>query len=387
MPRILVLIDTSCIPHPLCKVIPPAVVSLEVVEKELFLYGSLWLEDSEIGRRGYRQTKRLWDTLHRQYKSYLRYTPKQITAKASGEPLTRLSEIVGIGCGLIALTTFFDVQINRLTRYTPPGKGRRLDFEWCHNGSRYFHECKGTTYPKRWQSVYADIVTQKAHTVARCKKSGPSVAAASGSITLYRHTTRKEHLTQVLLVDPPVEHEHDVEPPRYWELARVLRHYQGFVAVTHHRRDGPLGWDLASWLASVVRELERGGRPPDTAPLGMTTTARQKRDAYEGTVFDVRATRWAAQAYADFGEATTDNPDPATFVGVSSDVIRMLVNCEWQELLNYKDPLATRNGEGSTTVVLPSGVAALSVERDEDHEKLAHNSFTLNKRSILRRAP
>jgi len=377
-------IDKTCKKHPLCPPKrPPGTIS--VSERRLFGYGSLWLQDPKIGRRTYEDTKPLWDTLHRQYNDYLTYGKTELRTKASGEPLTRLSEVVGIGCGLAALVRAFPVKLNRLTRYLGGGKGRRLDFEWAAAGARYFHECKGTTYPDRFDPVYQQIVQQKSDTKARCalQNYGPPLTAATGSIVLYQHDKRTSYGTQILLVDPPVQGDSAQPEPESRELARVLRHYLGYFEVTHQRphNSGLIG--LADWLPGVIETLERNGRPPSTPPKGLHPTGRVRDPLepplpYSGTIFDSRTTSWAVANFANFAEASAHLNEPVTFVGVRDDLTALIARCNWDDVLSFHDANAALEDDGER-VILESGVMTAKLSPGE-YEASARQIFKLLKR-------
>ena len=72
-----------------------------------------------------------------------------LAARVVDEQLRDISELVGIAYGIKALVTEFDVEINRITRFSPKKKKKRVDFEFTTNDNRrYFHETKGTINDK-----------------------------------------------------------------------------------------------------------------------------------------------------------------------------------------------------------------------------------------------
>jgi hypothetical protein len=323
------IVDDSCAGHPLLRrgTIPRSGF-LKMNPRKVFSLGSLVLQDASVNRRTLKETNRLWSNLHALYGVYLTFSRSQIVASAAGEQLTKVSEIVGIACGLAALESEFEVPRNRITRYLGGGVGRRMDFEFYVDGRRYFHETKGTTYAAKLNSLRHEIVRQAVDTAKTCSSrgNGPKLAGTTGSVTLIRQSSRQQFNTSVLLVDPPASPGHPAS--ERLELAAVLRHYAGVLAVTHMRsatNDPPDGLD---WISNIVSVLESGKSPPTAAPkrllLRGRLTEKYKSEEFGGSYFDMRATEIAATHFSTFEDATAALSDPVSFVGVTKLVTDLI---------------------------------------------------------------
>ena len=128
----------------------------------------------------------LWASLFNIYCRYLEISNGQLAAIVAEEHLKDISEFIGIAYGILALTSEFSVELNRIQRFTPTGRKKRVDFEFVVGGSRYFHETKGTTYENRVSKLRQDILKQKSSTRDYCAKPGQTPATAcTGSIALH----------------------------------------------------------------------------------------------------------------------------------------------------------------------------------------------------------
>lgn len=387
MSRIQVLVEKSCKKHPCLnngKTLPrQGFVALN--GERLFALGTLALQDPDIGLHTLVQTRPRWEHLQGTYKGYLTFPAGQIETIAKDERLTKLSEIVGIGCGIAALNSQFSMNINRFERFTPVSKGRRVDFECRARGRRYFHETKGTTYWSRIDTLRKDILEQKDETKKFCKEKGkgPRVTACTGSIAVYRHAKRTTFDTTILLLDPPPgEDQGGRAVEESDELATVLRYYQNFYAVTHSSVANPGRSGLGEWLATVVRALINGESAPRSAPRGLVARAPLGQTGsggvrYRGTWFDARITRPVVRQFTSFEEASRTIQDPVTFIGVSEVVTSLIQECRWEGLLDFVDRSGADSRVNGRTTILDSGIMARPVHLNDDEEQNSKKTFVL----------
>jgi hypothetical protein len=151
--KISVRIEKSCGAHPLFSSGSPVprTAELEVSPRRLFGFGSLALQDPDVeGRRTPAEAEHLWHSLNELYGVFLEFTDNNITANSGSDDLIKLSEYVGVGCGLAALCEQLDLNVNRISRFIVKGRQRRADFEFYSDGNRFFHETKGTTHETRY---------------------------------------------------------------------------------------------------------------------------------------------------------------------------------------------------------------------------------------------
>lgn len=136
-------VELSCASHPLLKVgaaLPRNGVTT-VSQELLFALGTLTLQRSTKPTRAtYALVEQKWTDLQGLYADWLDFQANQIVTDASGEDLTKLSEIVGVALGVAALDAEFNIQINRFERFNPGGSARRVDFGYFADGQRFFHE-------------------------------------------------------------------------------------------------------------------------------------------------------------------------------------------------------------------------------------------------------
>jgi hypothetical protein len=383
MTRISYTVEKSCSKHKLLK--PgtlPRGGHVSMTPRRIFALGSLILQDPSVNRRSVVQTQKLWRNLYGLYGVYLAFERSQIVASATGEHLTRISEIVGIACGLAALTREFVVPLNRVGRFLGRGGGRRLDFEFYVNGHRYFHEAKGTTYNGNTSTLKADIDDQADATAKLCAKAGhgPKLAGATGSIARIQHVSRKQFDSSVLIVDPPTTARGRASKRR--ELATLLRHYASILAVTHTRSQTDNPPDIVNWLEHVISELESNRRPPATSPARLLlkgrVTEKFRSEKFGGTYFDARSTPAAAAQFATFEEASAALRDPLSFYGVSNTVTEMIRSCSWEELLNYSHPKPTNTAK---IVLESSGVLMMQARSTREFDGAAQSGFNAFKRA------
>lgn len=382
--------DYSCAKHPLLfsHIIPGQTTEIKISPQELFAYATLKFQDPRIeGRRSFRQTRRKWRNILEREGDYLRFTKTDLIAKsaAGSEDLTELSGIVGIGCGLIALGHAFDVQISRFKRFKPTNKVmRRMDFEFIAKGHRYFHESKGTTSKYQGNTDRKEILKQKRSTLKYCVKNGPKLAASTGSIVVYRKAKASKAFTRVMLVDPPAGGDDGISVLD--ELMAVLNYYHNIYAVTHtdftqSPANGTRGLSIATWLARIIRDLNHGGKPPESSPSGLAIRARAHEvghagSRYAGTIFDQRLTTESVRKYRDFNHATSATQSPVRFVGLSDEVTGLITSCQWTQLLEYKDSGSSAQ-RLKGTAILTSGLMVRDLPRTREIENYSHREFAL----------
>ncbi len=377
--------ESNCGSHPLLR--PggplPRQVQIRVPVQRLFCLATLKLQDPRVGRRTYAETHPLWQTLNCQYGVYLSFSSHDLMTIAESEDLTKVSEIVGIGCGLAALNSQFAININRFTRFTPAGGKRRADFQFYSKKRRYFHEAKGTTYQDSIPRLRGDIHDQKKATKKYCGKatSGPQVTASTGSITLYQHTSRTKFSSKIILLDPAGIKDETARLPRESdELSSVLRYYHNFYTVTHTNAQNVGLVSLDQWLAGIIEGLESGVAPPRRPPNRLVATGRTPEPGvpdslYRGTIFDARIADRSVRTYPTFDDASAAIRNATTFIGVSEEVTLLIRSCQWDQLLEYSDRRSAdaKDGEGNT--ILESGVMAKVIHEDESTETYSRRSF------------
>lgn len=376
-------VERSCASHPLLNSRSvPRTGRVRLDHTRLFALGTLILQNSsERSLLSFEQTKRKWTCLSGRYRVYLRFPKDNIVATASGEDLVKLSEIVGVACGLAVLKRESRANINRFRRFRPNSPGKRTDFEFYYGGNRFFHESKGTTYPKDFQKFRKTILAQKRATKSLCRQSGrgPRPLAITGSISIYSHKDRSGTMSHIFLVDPPARGPNR-HPPQYAELMSVLQYYLNFYSLTHVRPRNKELMGMAAWLKSVIRSLQAGKAPPKQAPSNPRLIARARgrismcsKSVYEGTVFDDRLSLASMHRFSSFEEATRAISPPATFIGISKNVTDLIVKCQWDRLLKYKDKNASK--VSAAQVILESGISVKHVSLQPQEEEESRKIF------------
>ncbi|MCU1250073.1 MAG: hypothetical protein JWQ49_3102 [Edaphobacter sp.] len=387
--KIKVRIEESCKAHPLFSVgsSVPRTAELEVSPRRLFGFGSLALQNPDVeGRRTPAEAEGLWSSLNELYGVFLEFTANNITASPPAEDLIKLSEYVGVGCGLAALCEQLDLNVNRISRFIVGGTQRRADFEFYSGGNRFFHETKGTTHKKRITGLRKDIKAQKGGTVAYCAANGPEVAASSGSVALYRHTSRNDFASEVIFIDPPTGDQPGAREVRTEdELICVLNYYKNIYALTYRQAPGRRLVNIATWVSQIIGRLREGFEPPTSAPQSLFATPRlteRHREAnYAGTILDSRTTIESARKYKDFEEASRNERAPVRFVGLAEDVTSLIRACDWGGLLAYRQVGEQGAKDNANTELLSSGVIIRDIEGEEELEAASRNLFNaLHKR-------
>lgn len=381
--KIPVRIEESCKLHPLFSAVlsVPRTTELEVSPRRVFGFGSLALQNPDVeGRRTPSEAERLWHSLNELYGVFLEFTDKDITASPPSEDLIKLSEYVGVGCGLAALCEQLDLNVNRISRFIVKGTQRRADFEFYSGGNRFFHETKGTTYNTRVSGLRKDIKEQKDGTVAYCASNGPNVAASSGSIALYRHTSRKHFASELIFIDPPTGDQQGAREVRTEdELVCVLNYYKNIYALTYRHASEPRLVNIATWTSEIIRRMRSGFDPPTSAPEGLFATPRlterYREGIYGGTILDSRATIGSARKYRDFGEASRNERAPIRFVGLAEEITTLIRSCDWDGLLAYSHVGEQAVGGRASTEILNSGVIIRDIEGEEDIEASSRSIF------------
>jgi hypothetical protein len=389
-----VTVEDSCKNHPLLAAgaILPKKNSLTITPEILFGVGSLRCQSADLELYSYVDTVQLWQSLHQIYGRYLSLLGAKITAVATGEHLRDISEFIGVSYGLIAVNSELSVPLSRIRRFTPAGKGKRVDFEFYMNNVRYFHETKGTTIPGRVAGIREDILNQKTSTKAYCNQKGqPPASRITGSIAVYPHRKRPRIAPEVFLIDPPVDDNLVIQNMRATEdLITVLRYYQTFYAVTHLAPTDRRRTSLAKWIAGIIHDLNRGESAPTGAPANLESRPRlaepgAETSIFKGTVFDARIARRNVAHFEDFEEATRNVLAPQTFVGVSRDVTDLITQCRWNELLGYRLDSNLGSATKGTPGTLPTGILVKNLTQpDPDWEALALNEFLQMKKTIRR---
>jgi hypothetical protein len=391
MTTIPVHVDKSCAKHSLLMsaLLPPQVIEIKISRQDLFNHASLMLQDSKIlGRRTFRQTKKMWLNLSEREGIYLRFTNRNLMAKAAArtEDVTDLSKIVGVGCGLFALTKAFNVNINRFARFDPTDNVmRRMDFEFYVGKRRYFHEAKGTTSEKTASSDRRDIKEQKGSTSAYCRKNGPSMAGRTGSIVIYKKTGAKDISTRVILLDPPSAG--DGEATESDELSAVLNYYRNIYSSTHTDYLNSSRISIPTWLSRVMEGLHRGASLPEQAPENINLTARvhelgPNESEYAGTIFDRRLTDRSLRTSVNFDDATRKTPSPYRFVGVAAEVTERIVSCQWNRVLEFSDPNSLEISILGTSI-LASGVMVRDLPGNELWERESRRAFESLQKALV----
>lgn len=390
MTKLNVIVDASCASHPHIRSgMVPRQGLINVSPRRLFSLGSMIFQDAVVGRKTYKQTKLLWETLHGQYNVYLDFGSREIITGARSEFLTKLSEIVGIGCGLAALASEFDVNINRFSRFLPSTNTRRVDFEFLKKRRRFFHETKGTTYNENVNSLKSDIILQKNDTGTYCNGpgNGPAMTASTGSITVYQHQDRSGHSSCVYLVDPPVAvggYDQMQEPD---ELVRVLKYYYNYLKVTHFVPANRDLMGISKWLEILINMLERGKPLPKTPPKNMIARARVTElgsdgMSYGGSFIDARTSVASLRKFATFEEADANIVSPTSFVGVSQELVQLIIRCDWDGVLGFVDKGSYESMAADDFSLLNSGVMVKEIYLNGEELRESKNWFTREKRRI-----
>ena len=389
-----VTVEGSCANHPLLAAgaTLPKKNNLTITPEILFGVGSLRCQSADLELYSYVDTVQLWQSLHQIYGRYLSLLDVKFVALATGEQLRDISEFVGVSYGLLAVNNELSVPLNRIRRFTPSGKGKRVDFEFYINNVRYFHETKGTTIPGSVNGMRKNILNQKSSTKAYCNQKGQAPASwITGSIAVYPHRKRPKIAPEVFLVDPPVDNHLAVQNIRATEnLITVLRYYQTFYAVTHLAPTGRKRISLARWIAGIIQSLIREETAPTEAPSNLESRPRlaepgAESSIFKGTVFDARITRQNAAHFKTFEEATENIIAPRTFVGVSQDVTDLITRCRWDELLAYRFDSNLGSAIKGNPGILPTGILVKNLaQSDPEWEALALNEFLQMKKLIQR---
>jgi hypothetical protein len=383
MTQIAVSVLKNCKKHPLLKAGKklPRASTLQISPKLLFSLATIRLQQPMKGRRTFKETEGLWKNLLALHGVELKFEKDNLVANTiSSESVQNLSEIVGIGCGLAALRSEFNLNINRFTRYSGVEGKKRLDFEFFRGNKRFFHETKGTTNKDAVAGIRKNIEKQKESTKELNKKpkDGRHLSGCTGSIVLYKRSVGSTHDSSVELLDPPAAE--DGLPAREAdELSSVLRYYLNFYSVTYRDPENPNRVSIAEWLTSVVEDLESGARPPQTAPLNIFSRARirERRGSsrYGGTLFDARLSRIAVRRFGTFSEATRTFENPVTFIGVAEDITAAIVECRWQSVLEFDDREAEALAKNGLDAVLESGILVERADLSTQEERQSSAAF------------
>jgi len=303
----------------------------------------------------------------------------------------KLSEVVGIALGVAAMCAQFDININRFRRYQVVGtRTRHVDFEYYSGNQRFFHEAKGTTYVQRVARLRSDILDQKTQTRSHIAAQANAIAitACTGSIAQYRHTSRLNFPSQIILVDPPPSDQVEARAAAEAdELACVVRYYQNLYSITHRRPQGRKQVGLDEWLMTVARGLESGEAAPRSAPENLISRGRliepgSSDSLYRGTLFDARIARRSVKTYDSFESATESIPNPVTFLGVSEEITELIRNCRWTDLLGYKNRVLDAVGESDGIDISESGVLTKRLDTAEFNDSSKREFLLLKKRLI-----
>jgi hypothetical protein len=380
--------ESTCQAHPLLKqgCALPRSTSFEISPQELFGIATLRTQSPETGNYTFGDCEKGWRYMLGTYIKYLDVQSNLISAKVVDEQLRDVSELIGIAYGIKALTIEFDVELNRITRFSPKTKKKRVDFEFTKDNNRYFHETKGTIHQGRVNTLRQEILKQKLSTKSLLTSAVPPAVGAgyTGSITTYPHVKKATTPSQVFLIDPPPEPTVALPVLPNEELISVLRYYQNFYAVTHRNVVGELS--LSQWLFDVIGELKAGSRPPTQPPPALVSVGRQsepgrENSPYKGTTFDTRTTRQAVKRFRSFEDATIELITPVYFVGVSDEVTSLIRNCLWTKLLAFRD-ISQSGAERDNGAVLPSGVLIHFLGAQTEGYEISQRTFfdTLKKR-------
>jgi hypothetical protein len=381
MTRLSVVVGESCAKHPLLKKgsKPPRVATLNVSPKLLFSLATLRHQQSIKGRRTFKETQKLWTDLLGIHGVELTFQKNDLAANTADELLKNLSEIVGIGCGLAAMRTQFNLNINRFRRYKGVAGKRRLDFEYFRGNNRFFHETKGTTNKYAISKIKEDIEEQKEATKKQNKKplDGRQLMACTGSIVLYRRSVGSTYGSSVELLDPPSRSE-NLPYRENDELSSVLRYYRHFYSVTHFDPQNLTRLSLTDWLDEVVQGLELRLRPPRQAPNVFARPRRSERSGglvYGGTVFDARIADITVRKFRTFGDATRALENPVTFVGVANEVTAAIRECRWRDLLEFDDQRIDDRRDSERGVALESGILTQTASLSDGEERESAATF------------
>jgi hypothetical protein len=389
--KIQVDIEESCKVHPLFSSGSPVprTVEIEMSPRRLFGFASLALQDPDIeGRRTAAEAEHLWHSLNEIYGPLLDFTDNNLTGKSEPEGMKRVSELVGVGCGLFALCEQVGLQLNRISRFIIKGGTKRADFEFYSNGNRFFHETKGTTR-KSISGERKYIRAQKDGTIAYCAANGPKVTASSGSIALYRPKSRTDFDSKVTFIDPPVGDQRGAREVREEdELVCALNYYKNIYTLAYRRTPDRRLVNVDTWVSEIIRRIRSGSEPPTSPPENLFARPRlsqRHRDAvYGGTILDSRTTIESAAKYRDFGEASRNEKAPVRFVGVAEEVTSLIRSCDWEGLLAYSHVVEQSAASHVDTDVLNSGVIIRDIEGDEEIEALSRSIFNALRKRFAR---
>jgi len=393
-------VEQSCASHPRLK--PGAALPrngvADISQRRLFALGTLTLQTSTKPTLAtYDLVEDRWTSLQGIYADWLQFEPDQIVTDATGETLTKLSEVVGVALGVAALDAEFEIQINRFERFNPGGSARRVDFGYFADGERFFHETKGTTYDEKVQGMCDSIAGQKESTLETLGSTPPvpgtmpvNVSGLTGSVSLYRHITRPTTSCLITLIDPPAGPQEGTRRATEGdELACVLRYYRNFYRVTLRKTKNVSSIRLDQWLDQVIDGLEIGSPAPGHAPNNLRTNARVRdprnpNSPYAGTIFDARFARRSLLRYDNLRVATESIQAPISFLGVSEEVTEMIHRCRWDDLLSYRDPLAVSANDRE---ILESGVLCETIEPAELNYPDSPKNFESLRRAALLTQP
>jgi hypothetical protein len=134
-----VTVEDSCKNHPLigAGATFPRKNKLTITPEMLFGVGSLRCQSADLELYSYDDTVKLWQSLHQIFGRYLALLNVKITAVATGEHLRDISEFIGVSYGLVAVNSELSVPLNRIRRFSPAGKGKRVDFEFYINNALF----------------------------------------------------------------------------------------------------------------------------------------------------------------------------------------------------------------------------------------------------------
>lgn len=333
-----------------------AVVSsgIHITEQELVAH-SLFVEQKDL--RGWRTFKELVAKLPfrlQQFRDYFDTSGGTIRSHFSGSHFadSGMTERVGVGSSLSVANRIFGLNEADWARIPASSQHKTLDFLIASTGSSFVElEAKGSVVNSvavKGNSVShhkSDIIAKKKHAVA-ASTVGTAPNARLGVIAAI--PTSAQERAVCWLVDPPSDLTGD---PRKYKLLARMNYYLRILR--------PL--TTSTLLTALADRIEALGAISDYEALDGVPlqSANQTRFQRHPRLFRNKTVvrLGTATSHEDaFGRAIPLRDARIAYVGIDSDVYRMLASQKFSEVLSYECPYATNDVETRTfDAVLPVG--------------------------------
>ena len=262
-----------------------------------------------------------------QYNKYVQIDGTRILNRAPGETTKKISEIIGVGCGLIYATKLLQADIRSVTKIPPPEKKvKYMDFEIpCDRGTAYF-EAKGTINDTSVSRMIGDIDEKKKLSVAPVK---------FGTVTVARKAADPNASVLYVEDDPPeVGHQRHGRGSQHQRLRQIISHYISYLSLILD----------SSAYNRFIRQFRRIESVAPPVSVRRIPQRLHRRDVeYVGEFFDHRLIserirelhRPEMSLDRLFKQLTSNFGRRKLFLGIDSRVIDMYNGRKLDELLAY----------------------------------------------------